>query len=848
VKASVDLTNFTAGELSPRMKSRDDVSKYYNGCDTELNMVTMPQGGATRRPGTMYVAAAISALARSRLIEFIFSELQPYVTEWGNFLARIYANDGQVQSGGGPVQVVTPYATADTTALQYVQSDDELFLCHPSYPTQTLNRTSNTAWTLTPLAFRDGPYLNVNTTPTTLTPSALTGAITLTASSIVGINGGLGFQALDVGRHVRLKLQALWGWIAITSVTSTLIVHGTVQPANPNGAFGLDGAAWLASTVYPAGAIVLNGSDYYTCTTAGTSASSGGPTGAGATIQDNTAVWGHLATAPAVASIDWALGKWCGTTGYPFCPTFWQQRLALCGTNNQPNALELSVVGDFSNFAPTQADGSVSDVNALSWIIDDDGVNAVRWLSPAGSAQAMQLGVGTVAGEQIMQAATTAQALTAASVQAYRETSLGSAPNVRPLRILKSVLFFNRPGRKLHEWTFQWQVNGYLGPDLSVLAEHITASGVTQMAYQQSPYGVIWMIRADGALIGLTYLREQEIVAWHRHQLGGQYYGGPPIVESVVVIPSPDQSYDEVWLEVLRTVNGVPVRFIEVMTRYFDKMPLDQAWFLDAAVSNVLTAPAADLTPSGFTNAQTLTGGAPAWGGTGTLTADAGVFSSGSVRQVVRANGGSLTVTAYVSATQVTAQVLQPMTSLAPALTGAWTMMPLATVFSGVDALNGEIVGVLGDGQDFGSQVPTGGNVTLASPGASLVTVGLPYVPLIVTMPSSPQRAAQAGVQGRVKRVDHLFVRFLETVGGIVGTRTTDPMTGAVNDNLETIRSRSAADPMNQAPPLFTGIRKMDARGPHDREQELIITQSGPLPLTVLGIGASVDLEEMAQP
>lgn len=916
MKDSVDLTNFTAGELSPRMKSRTDVSKYYNSCETMLNMVVMPQGGATRRPGTMSVASAISSSFRSRLIEFIFSTLQPYVIEFGNLLARVYANDGQVQSGGSPVQVVTPYLSTDTPQLEYVQSDDELFLCHPSYPTQTLDRSSNTAWTLVPYAFRDGPYQSINTTATTLSLSGNTGTVTVTASSVTGINNGAGFQATDVGRHLRIKLQSLWGWLTIASVTNVNVVQATVQPANPNGAFGLDGAPWLASTGYPAGAIALNGDNYYRCVVAGLSASSGGPTGTGTNIADGSAVWNFSAagagvvvapyaqgspplglynygvgalvsrsgidyvctqaglttgapgvsgtgtgivdqgvvwsslsgTIPTLSTLDWQLGKWCGTTGYPWLPTFWQQRLALCGTNNQPNALELSVVGDFPNFAPSQSDGSVTDVNALSWVIDDDGVNGVRWLSPAGSAQAMQLGIGTVAGEQIMQAATTAQALTPASVQAYRETALGSAPNVRPLRILKSVLFFNRPGRKLHEWTFQWQVNGYLGPDLSVLAEHITQTGVAQMAYQQSPYGVIWMIRGDGTLIGLTYLREQEIVAWHRHQLGGQYYGGPPIVESLTVIPSPDQSYDEVWLAVLRTVNGVPWRSIEVMSKFYANQPAEQAWFLDAAVSNVLAAPAADVTPSGYTNSATLTGVAPAWTGTGTLIADAAVFSSASVGQVVRLNGGSLNVTAYIGPRQVTAQVLLPLTSQAPALTGSWTMMPLVTVFSGVAALNGETVAVLGDGQDFGTQTATAGNVTLPVPGASTVIAGLPSTPVIVTMPASPQRAAQAGVAGRVKRIDHLFIRLLETIGGQVGTRTTDPMTSAMTDNLETIPSRSAADAMNQAAPLFTGIRKLDARGPHDREQQMILTQPSPLPFTVLGISASVDLEEMAQP
>src|SRR6185369_9410650 len=85
------------------------------------------------------------------------------------------------------------------------------------------------------------------------------------------------------------------------------------------------------------------------------------------------------ACSSAAASTVWRLGKWSDTTGWPWLTTFWQQRLFFVGTNNQPNAIEGSQTGDFTNFAPTKADSSVVDTSALSWVMSDDQVNAARW-------------------------------------------------------------------------------------------------------------------------------------------------------------------------------------------------------------------------------------------------------------------------------------------------------------------------------------------------------------------------------------------------------------------------------------------------------------------------------------
>lgn len=877
MRQDLQLTNFTRGEVSPRLKGRTDYEHYFDACEAVVNMVVQPQGGATRRPGTLFKATAkdqVTTLFRVREIPFVFSTVQAYQLEFGGGYVRVDMNDapvlnvinvaGAANNGGGlirlqlanttglytgnamvvsgvlgtveansawiitvidathvdlqgsafvhayggggvtstTVEIPVPYTAADIALLQWTQSADTLYLCHPLYPTATLTRSSHTAWTYAGVAFQDGPYLSVNATTTTLTPTDAAGATTLTASSAVGINNGQGFLATDLGRLVRVRDgNNAWFWGTITGITSPTVVSFTYGAAITGGA-------------------------------------NGAYTGAISPTQQ------------------WQLGKWSITTGFPYVPIFWQQRLVLAGTNNQPNAIEASITGNFPVFSPTAADGTVPSNAALDWVISDDQVNAIRWLSPAGSAAAMQFGIGTTQGEKVLQQATTSQALSPTNVQVYGETEYGGASNVRAQRIGKAVLFADRPGRRVREWQWAWAVNGYLGPDLTVDCEHITRPvpsslpGIVQMAWQQSPLGVLWCVRGDGALIGLTYLPEQKVVAAHRHVLGGQYYGGPPLVESVSVIPSIDGSYDELSLLVIRTINGVPTRFKEAMTRYFDGQPGEQAWFMDCAIQTNLTFPNATLTPPALANTQTLAAGAPQFTGTGIFVANAAVFAGGAadVGLMIRVNNGVAIVTAPIDTTHVTAQVIRPLTNLAPSTAGNWSATAQQATFGNGQSLaymNGETAQIIGDGADMGQQQIAGGQVTL--PGnqvASLVTVGFPTSFALVGMPFEPARAT-ISAHGKAKRIDHMYLRFHETLGCNFGIRKTDDMTFAQADEAEPLETRSASDLLGEPPALFSGILRLPNPGGYDVEQQLEVFGGGPMPCTVLAIGARADVGDL---
>ena len=896
----VQISNFTAGELSPRMKGRTDYAKYFDGLDTELNMVTMPQGGATKRPGTMFVALAKDQNPQPfavRNLRFVFSTVQPYQLELGGGYIRVYANDAAALDGSGnPLTIAVPYTTAEIAAVQFTQSADTLYLTHPNHPPATLTRLSQTVWTYQALTLLDGPYIDVNAIPqTTLTPAGVVqtdisgaanngaglirltvgtsagfatgqtaavgavagtteangawtitvidgthidlqnsvfanaytsgglitgqgtgGLVTFTASQAAGINGGAGFVASDVGRALRFlsndgTTQA-WCWLVIAAVISNLEITAAMQPATAaNGSLTSQGVLQG----------LLSGSSF-------------------------------------------ALGAFTATLGYPYLVTFWQNRLVFLGNNNQPNAIWQSNTAAFLTYSPTNADGTVGASNALYWVISDDQVNAVRWVSAAGSAVNVQLGIGLAGSEDIMQPSTTSAALSQTNIQVYRETAYGSAPNVPALRIGKAILFADLPGRKVREWAFYWQVQGYLGVDKTAESEHITKGapgsfpsswGIRTMCYQQSPFQIIWAVRNDGGLIGFTYDNPQQIWAPHRHQLGGQYFGGAPIVESACTIPSPDQSYDELWLVVLRTIAGVQTRFIEVMTRYFDGLLQDQAWFGDCALSSALgyggaTAYLAGFTPTppaAGTEAQTMP---PGLTGVGALVTSAPDFAGNAsdIGKIVRINGGKGVVVAPVSTSEVRIEVFPsaPLINLAPASGGAggWSATPPFSSFSGMGYANGETVAVLADGANAGTQLVSGGTIELEFK-ASYAIAGFPYTPVLVTMPFETQRAAIAQSRGKAKRALHLYLRFFETIGCDFGRRTTDPSTNAVEDVLEPLEFRLPGNPLNQPPPLFSGIKRLDAKGGFDREGQVIVTQDGPFPLTVLSINASIEVGDL---
>jgi len=556
--------NFNAGEWSPLAYGRVGLEKYKNALATCLNYVPTPQGGLTRRPGNYYVAQTKTANRSARLQRFEYSTTQAYVLEFGEQYIRFYANDGQLQTSGvaayngataykvgdlctnggityyciaattgnappnatywyaqsGTIfEVPTPYLEADLFNLNFAQSADVLYITHPSYAPRKLQRTGATAWTLSTISFTDGPYLPVNTTTTTITLSGVgPGVVTATASATTGINNDAGFKASDVGRMFRFKSGANWGWGTITAFTDTTHVSVT------------------------------------------------------------------LTTAPsaAAASTTWRLGAWGSALGYPGCVVFHQDRLVFAGTTNYPQRVDGSNSSDYENFAPSAADGTISDANSYSFNLNSNTVNLIRWLI----SDDRGLLAGTAGGEWVLSQSSTAPAITPTNVSAKQPTTYGSAA-VAAIKVGRGTLFVQRNARRVREMAYVFTVDGYQTPDITQLAEHLTKRGLKQMAVQLTPYQVVWAAANDGSLLSLTYDREQDIVGWAQHTVGGYYDAAKTQaakVESVACIPSPDGTRDELYMVVNRYINGARVRYIERSAKYWeDGDSLTTCCFLDSA-------------------------------------------------------------------------------------------------------------------------------------------------------------------------------------------------------------------------------------------------------------------------
>jgi len=143
-----------------------------------------------------------------------------------------------------------------------------------------------------------------------------------------------------------------------------------------------------------------------------------------------------------------------------------------------------------------------------------------------------------------------------------------------------------RGNRKVREFKYVGEVDtaGYQAPDITVLAEHITSGGIEAFAYQQEPENIVWAVRGDGTLLGLTYRREEAVVAWHKHVIGGEFNGGQAVVESISTLPT-DTGNDELYMIVKRTINGQTMRYVEVMKNFDFGGSSVNSFFVDSGLS-----------------------------------------------------------------------------------------------------------------------------------------------------------------------------------------------------------------------------------------------------------------------
>jgi len=498
------LSSFTAGEISPRLEGQITLEKYRQGLSELTNMICMPHGGVTRRPGTEFLGEVKNSAAKARLIPFQFKTSDTYILEFGPETMRVYRNGLQVLTGSAKtITGVTQASPGVITSNSHGFSDgDEIYITGVGGMTQLNERN----------------FIVDNATTNTFTLVDLFGVAVDTTSFTAFTSGGTADKIYEI---------------------STPYVEADL--------FSLR-YAQSADTMY----IVHPNYDIRTLSRTG------------------SAAW-TLATATITGSPTPALS---GSNNRPSVVTFFEQRLVFGNTNNNPQTLWFSKNGDYLNFTVGTADD-----DALIYTIASNQVNAIRYLSAT-----RVLTLGTSGGEYVV-TATSDGPVTPTTTLIRKYSNYGTA-SIEPVQVADVTLFLQRGNRKIREFKYVGDINAdaYQAPDMSILAEHITEGGITQFAYQQEPDSIIWMVRADGTLVGMTYRREEQVVAFHKHVIGGEFDGGQAVVESVATLPT-DTGEDELYMVVKRTINGATKRYIELMKPFNFGSVTTGAFFVDSGLA-----------------------------------------------------------------------------------------------------------------------------------------------------------------------------------------------------------------------------------------------------------------------
>ena len=731
------------------------------------------------------------------------------------------------------LEIDTAWEEADLYELEGPQSADILYLFHKTTPTHKLLRYGHTTWSLVEVPWQDGPYLDLNTTSTTMTPGATSGvAVTVTASSITGINDNTGFQTTDIGRLVRIDNPAAavaWGWGIIVARTSTTVVTVHVKKA-------------------------------FAATTADTR---------------------------------WKLGSWSATTGYPQIGTFFEERLYAANTTKEPQAFWASQTGDFENQKPDNDADTVEADDAFSRTLSADSVDAIYWMS-AGEDRMM---IGTVGAEWVPTADGTV--LDALDCTVKRQTTHGSA-KIAPVRVDNAVLFVQRAKRKIREFAFSFESNGFRSPDMTRLAQHITRGGIAEMAYAEEPESIVWIVRNDGQLLSMTYRRDENVVGMARHIIGGKLYGsitkvwqsddsaGTFTEETTdanssanadwTVFPSSEATgdyvaigYTEPFTEVIFDyANGTAGVGGAVTLEYWD----GDGWAALSGVTDNTTgftvAAADDLSvtwtkPTDWAKRK-ISSGAPLYYIRARITTVyttnpvldqgfiPGIAQVESVVVVPGADGSGQTQSSedrdevwmivkrtINGATRRYVEFFERFFETGHDQEDAYYVDSMitydssaATALTGFSHLEGETLGIWADGGIHPDKTVSSGQITLDT-AKSTVHAGLRYKHKLKTLKISSGNPAGTTI-GKKKRI--YGVTFV-----LLNSHTLKY--GPAADNLKEIDFRVVTDAMDSPVPLFTGEQFVEFPGNWTSDARIVIESDDPAPFTLLALAPEIVLNPL---
>lgn len=837
-----ELLSFNAGELSPAMRMRSDYNKYNNACQELENMLLLSQGPATRRPGTKYVTG-YEVIVGSRLIPFEYAKTDAYVLLFEDSSISFFRNNGQVLDAGEEVYTVeTDYDEDEIWDIQYAQNANVMFLVDGNHTPQKLTRNDHADWVMADVNIVAGPFLPENTTTTTIEPNATTGTITLIASANI-------FDGNHVGSLWRLGHRK-----ESTSIHGKFDANGTSDEISCSGGFDYNVRDKWEGTVtlersFDSGdtweAVYARYNHYDSTNTdySDTETEDGviyrvTMTGyvRGKAVYDFSVhtytdygivrildyIDANEVTATVLSELTdttatekWSEGYWSDYRGWPQTIAFHEQRLIYGGSRSYPQTIWTSKT----------ASGEENDYENMTACTNDDaamiyslpGQNPIQWM-----LSQTYLLVGTLSGTGRWGSDSDSEPITPTQPTNYREQARNGAAYMQALLVGDSVLYVERGGLRVRELVYDVVRERFIAPDLTILAEHITGTGIKQIAYQSKPDIILWCVRNDGDIATLTYERNQDVVGWTRITTDGDF-------KSVAVVPDTEGGEDKVWVIVERGETDYIEQFQprDWGTDQTDCFFVDSGLTFDGGdavnITNVSKADPAVVTVSTWPT-----------DGDGDDLADGDQIKIVSVSGMTELNGNIYTIdddnVGGKTFTLDDSNGESDINSVGyTTYTSGGTVQRFERDFY-LEHLDGKTVAVLADGNALGTEVVTGAAVAIDA-WANKVHIGLPYTSQLETMPFviSGQQGISAG---RRSKISSVFFNFYETLGVEYGTDA--------NNLDDVIFPDLDDDPI----PLFTGWLHCSFLRGYYRDATIYMQTDEPLPFTIRAIIPKLEVIE----
>lgn len=516
--------SFNGGELTPEFFGQISDAKFQTGLGLCRNFVVKPQGPAENRAGFGFVQEVKNSPVETRLLPFTYSTTQTMVLELGAGYFRFHTQGGTVLLAGVPYEIVNPYAAVDLFDIHFVQSGDVLTLVHPNYPPKELRRLGATSWTLTDIVF----------TPTVLPP---------TGAAATPTGGGTDYDYSYVVTTVSDDNLTQSVASNVASCVNNIFDTGAKNEITWTAAVG----STLGVTQYIVYKLVGGAYGYMGRTT-------------DLTLTDDNISPDMSLSPPNYDPVFQAPGD------YPGAASYYEQRRVFGGTINAPQKIWMTRSGtesDMSYSLPTRDDDRIAfRIAALQ-------ANTIRHLIPLSDLLVL------TSSTEFRITSVNTDALTPSSISVKPQSLIG-ASNVQPVIVNSNLLYAAERGGHVREMSYSRDANGYASGDLSLRAIHLFDEfDLVDMAYAKAPIPIVWSISSSGKLIGLTYVPEQQVGAWHQHDTDG-------VFESCAVVAEGRE--DVLYVVVRRTIGGVEKRYIERQsTRKFGD--LENAFFVDSGAT-----------------------------------------------------------------------------------------------------------------------------------------------------------------------------------------------------------------------------------------------------------------------